>query len=124
MKFLSDENISTKVVSNLRDKGMDIVSVKEITAGLGDEAVLETANKQNRILLTFDDDFGELIYRRKLKAHGIVLKFVPKSTQQIFEILSNVLETQTQLEGNFVIVTEKRIRMLRLKKRALSHNFV
>ncbi|MCW3984360.1 MAG: DUF5615 family PIN-like protein [Candidatus Bathyarchaeota archaeon] len=118
MKFLADENISTKVVNNLKNKGIDIVSVKEINAGLGDEAVLEIANAQNRILLTFDDDFGELIYRRKLKAYGIVLlRFLPKSTQQIYEILSNVLDAQNELEGNFVIVTENRIRIHRLRKK-------
>ncbi|MGD6806963.1 MAG: DUF5615 family PIN-like protein [Candidatus Bathyarchaeia archaeon] len=118
MKFLADENISTKVVSNLRNKGIDILSIKNIAAGLGDEAVLETANKQNRILLTFDDDFGELIYRRRLKAQGIILlKFVPKSTQQISEAIFNVLSTQTKLEGNFVIVTEKRMRVFSLKKK-------
>jgi predicted nuclease of predicted toxin-antitoxin system len=67
MKFLADENISTKVVSNLRNKGIDIISIKEVASGISDESVLETANNQKRVLITFDDDFGELIYRRKLE---------------------------------------------------------
>ncbi len=116
MKLLADENISGKVVKGLKDKGVDIVSIKELASGLSDEAVLEAANSQNRVLLTFDADFGELIYRRKLKAKGIILlKFVPKSTQHILETISNVVATQAKLEGNFLIVTEKRIRVLRLK---------
>jgi predicted nuclease of predicted toxin-antitoxin system len=62
MKFLADENISTKVVNDLKSKGIDVISLKELGHGLSDEAVLEAANAQGRIVLTFDDDFGELIY--------------------------------------------------------------
>jgi predicted nuclease of predicted toxin-antitoxin system len=54
------------VVNALRSKGIDIVQIKEITSGVSDETVLETANRQNRILITFDSDFGELIFRQKL----------------------------------------------------------
>jgi predicted nuclease of predicted toxin-antitoxin system len=116
MKFLADENISSKVVGKLRNKGIDIVSVKEFASGISDESVLELANKQKRVVITFDDDFGELIYGRKLRAQGIILlKFVPKSSQQIVDTITNVLATQAQIEGHFVTVTEKRIRVLRLK---------
>jgi predicted nuclease of predicted toxin-antitoxin system len=78
--------------------------------------VLETANKQNRILITFDSDFGEIIFRQKLKARGIILlKFAPKSTQQVVDTTLNVLKTQTKIEGHFLTVKEKKIRVLRLK---------
>jgi len=73
MKFLADENISTKVVGCLRNKGIDIISIKEIASGISDISVLETANKHKRVLITFDEDFGELIYGRKLRAQGIIL---------------------------------------------------
>jgi predicted nuclease of predicted toxin-antitoxin system len=95
---------------------VDIVSIKELTAGVSDETVLETANKQNRILITFDSDFGELIFRQKLKARGVILlKFAPKSTQQVVDTISNVLKTQAKIEDHFLIVKEKKIRVLRLK---------
>jgi predicted nuclease of predicted toxin-antitoxin system len=78
--------------------------------------VLEAANKQNRILITFDSDFGELIFKQKLKARGVILlKFAPKSTQQIVDTTLNVLKTQAKIEGHFLIVKEKKIRVLRLK---------
>jgi predicted nuclease of predicted toxin-antitoxin system len=116
MKFLADENISNKVVGYLRSKGIDIISIKELATGNSDESVLETANNQKRVLITFDADFGEIIFRRKLQAQGIILlKFVPKSSQHIADTISNVLATQAQIEGHFVTVTEKRIRVLRLK---------
>ena len=104
------------MISALRNKGIDVVSIKELTSGLSDETVLETANKQNRVLITFDSDFGELIFRQKLKARGIILlKFAPKSTQQVVDVTLNVLKTQAKIEGQFLIVKEKKIRVLRIK---------
>jgi predicted nuclease of predicted toxin-antitoxin system len=87
-----------------------------LSPSISDEVVLETANLENRILLTFDSDFGELIFRRKLKTRGIILlKFTPKSYQHVTEIIMNLLASQTKIEGHFLLVTEKRIRIHRLK---------
>jgi hypothetical protein len=78
---------------------------------------LEAANKQNRVLITFDSDFGELIFRQKLKAGGVILlKFTPKSTQQVVDTTLKVLKTQAKIEGHFLIVKEKKIRVLSINK--------
>lgn len=104
------------MVNALKSEGIDIVPIKGPPSGLSDETVLEMANKQNRILITFDSDFGELIFRQKLKARGVILlKFAPKSTQQVVDTTLNVLKTQAKIEGHFLIVKEKKIRVLRLK---------
>ena len=116
MRFLADENISNKVVNALKSKGIDIVPVKEPASSLIDETVLKIANMQNRILITFDADFGELVFRKKLKTKGVILlRFTPKSPQHTLETIANLLETQAKIEGHFIIVKEKRIRALRLK---------
>jgi hypothetical protein len=71
---------------------------------------------QKRILITFDADFGELVFRQKLKTQGVILpKFAPKSSQHVVETIANLLTTQANVEGHFLIVKEKRIRVLRLK---------
>ena len=71
----------------MREKGIDIIPFKGAYSGISDEAVLETVNKQNRVLITFDSDFGELIFRQKLKVRGVILlKFTPKSTQQVVDL--------------------------------------
>ena len=81
-----------------------------------DESVLKAANKQGRILLTFDADFGELVFRQKLKAKGVILlKFTPKSSQQVIETIVNILASQAKLEGHFLTVKEKSLRVLPLR---------
>jgi len=78
--------------------------------------VLETANSEKRILITFDSDFGELIFRQKLKTRGVILlKFTPRSTKHVTETILNLLASKAKIEGRFVIVKEKRIRVLQPK---------
>jgi hypothetical protein len=75
------------------------------------------ANKQNRVLITFDSNFGELIFRQKLEVQGVILlKFAPKSTQQIVDTILNVLKTQAKINGHFLIVKDKNIRVFSLKQ--------
>ena len=109
--------IYLKVVSALTRKSIDIISIREINSGASDSTVLKTAEAQNRILITFDADFGELIFRQKLKAKGVILlKLVPKSSQHIAETIENILGTQAKIEGHFLIVRENKIRVLTLKE--------
>ena len=104
------------MVDALRSKGIDIIQIKAFASSLGDEAVLKAANGQNRILITFDADFGELVFRQKLKTQGIVLlKFTPKSSQHVVETILSLLTSQAKIEGHFLIIKEKKIRVLRLK---------
>jgi predicted nuclease of predicted toxin-antitoxin system len=61
LKILTDENISPKVVSFLREKGIDIIDTKEEKwHGREDEYLLEKAFEDNRFILTHDSDFGTL----------------------------------------------------------------
>ena len=90
--------------------------MKAITSGVSDETVLAIANQQQRVIITFDSDFSELVFRRKLKTEGVILlKFTPKSSQHVAEIILDALRSQAKIEGHFLIVREKKIRVLRLK---------
>jgi predicted nuclease of predicted toxin-antitoxin system len=90
--------------------------LRALTSGVSDETVLAIANQQQRVLITFDSDFSKLVFKQKLKTQGIILlKFTPKSSQHIVEIISNALKSQAKIEEHFLTVKEKKIRVLRLK---------
>jgi predicted nuclease of predicted toxin-antitoxin system len=63
MKFVADEGIDSQIVEKLRNEGHDIYYVAEFKAGTEDEKILEIANTEDRVLITRDKDFGELVYR-------------------------------------------------------------
>ena len=72
-KLLADENVPLKAVEALRRKGVDVVSVIELSPGLKDREVLDLANREGRIIVTFDKDFGELVVRERARVKGLIL---------------------------------------------------
>jgi predicted nuclease of predicted toxin-antitoxin system len=64
--LLANENIPWASILRLREWGYRVASILEESPGITDVEVLERAVKEHRILLTFDRDYGELVYRRNL----------------------------------------------------------
>lgn len=62
MRFLADENFPRPALEALRNAGWEILSVAEECPGIADEDVAALCSEGQRILLTFDKDFGELIF--------------------------------------------------------------
>ena len=117
MKLLADENIPTRTLDLLKDQGVDIVSILSFRLGLSDDDVLRVAQEQERVLVTFDRDFGELVFRKKAETKGIVLlRFTPKSAEQLAQRLKALLESEAELEAHFVVLDEKRVRLTPLRR--------
>ena len=62
MKFLADENIPLKVVEELRQMNIDILSLSLLKPGATDYEAAQIAQKEKKIIITFDKDFGRLIF--------------------------------------------------------------
>ena len=58
MTFLADENFPRPALDALRNAGWDVLSIAEECPGISDEEVAALCSEQQRILLTFDKDFG------------------------------------------------------------------
>ncbi len=61
MKLLANENFPKASVLLLRSLGYDITSIGEDNPSISDQSVMEIATAEERIILTFDRDYGELI---------------------------------------------------------------
>ena len=61
--FLANENFPKPSIKLLRDSGLVITSIQEKCPGISDAEVLEMAVESDLIILTFDRDYGELIFR-------------------------------------------------------------
>jgi predicted nuclease of predicted toxin-antitoxin system len=74
MRFLANENFPLDAVEVLGQNGHDVLWIRVESPGISDREVLSRAQAENRILLTFDQDFGELAFRSRLPASvGIIL---------------------------------------------------
>jgi predicted nuclease of predicted toxin-antitoxin system len=113
MRFLANENIPAESVRRLREAGHDVFSISEALAGAKDPEVLARAREEGRILLTFDRDYGELIYRRGLPVPlGIVyLRFVPQAPGDVADLVEQLQATlDLILEGRYTVIDSDRIR--------------
>lgn len=113
MKFLTDENIGFKVINPLRNLGFDIKSILEISRGSSDIPVLSLANKEGRILITTDKDFGELVFVNKLIHKGVILLRLKKdSSKNKLKVLKRLFSTRLEeLENAFTVAIESRVRI-------------
>jgi len=73
--WLLNENIPAPAVARLRAAGWDVLAIAESHASIEDTCVLALASTEQRWLATFDRDYGELIFRRRLPAPPVTLLF-------------------------------------------------
>lgn len=72
-RWLLNENFPMPSVARLRARGWDFIAVAELTPSAKDPKVLARAHAEGRWLVTFDRDYGELIFSRRLAAPPVVL---------------------------------------------------
>jgi predicted nuclease of predicted toxin-antitoxin system len=75
MRFLANEKFPVMSVLRLRDADYDVAYGSEDAPGTEDSLVLERAVREERIILTFDRDYGELIYRLRMPVPKGVVYF-------------------------------------------------
>jgi len=73
--FLVNENFPAPSVAKLRLAGCDVLSIAESYSGMDDSGVLSLAARESRWLVTFDRDYGELIFARGLNSPPAVILF-------------------------------------------------
>lgn len=113
MRLLADENFPRAAVEALRTGRHDVAWVRIDAPGATDEQVLSRARNEDRVLLTFDKDFGELVLKRGIAASGgIVLFRLP--LEKPSELASRIVATLASRDdwlGHFSVVEAERIRM-------------
>ena len=91
MKILADENMQREVVLRLRLNGHDVRWAGETNRSAADLSLLQLATREKRTLITYDTDFGEIIYRGNRQApYGIILFRlhidVPEEVRMLFVV--------------------------------------
>ena len=113
MKFLlANENIPFYTVQELRKTTYDVLYIAEKHQGISDFKVLELAHTQERTILTFDRDYGELIFKRKLPCPKAViyLRMIPKDPIKLAYLIKAFLNSSFFTEGYFYTISDENIR--------------
>lgn len=116
MRLLANENFPGTAVAALIAAGHDVAWIRKLAPGMSDPDVLAWAARDERILLTFDKDFGELARASSLPSTcGVVLFRMPmQNPGDIGLRLGNLVMSRDDWAGHFSIIEPGRVRMRRL----------
>jgi predicted nuclease of predicted toxin-antitoxin system len=119
MNLLADENVPRQFIDWLRNEGHDVVWAAEVYPRYPDALLLNLANQHSRVLLTADLDFGELVFRQRLIATGIILLRLhdPSIPARLRALAAHWPAVESHALGQFVVVSKKKVRVRRLTPR-------
>ena len=117
IKFLANVNVEKPLIDFLNEKGFDVKWVTNIDKRMPDDRVCEIANSEQRIIITNDKDFGEIVFYQKKIAYGIILLRVKgqNSSEKIIlldKLLENYLD---KIANHFVVLTKTKFRFIPLE---------
>ncbi|NWG32394.1 MAG: DUF5615 family PIN-like protein [Rhodocyclaceae bacterium] len=116
MRLLANENFPGPAIRLLRERGIDVVWVAERMPAATDAEVLACARAEGRWLLTFDRDYGELVFSRAMPPPRAViyLRQEPYPPTRPAELILELLSQPERFEGMFLVVSEYAVRTRRL----------
>jgi predicted nuclease of predicted toxin-antitoxin system len=111
-RLLLNENFPIPAITRLRRKGLDLLAIGEASRGLQDEAVLALAVKDQRWLVTFDRDYGELVFGRGLPSPPaiVLLRETHYRPAEPADWVIELLRTPEHIEGQFVVFRRRAVR--------------
>ncbi len=114
LKFLADENIAISLVKALRKVGYDVKDIKEEKMfGISDREVIAKAKEDERIILTHDKDFGNLLNFPLQSHHGVILiRYRYQSPSYVIPRLMPLLGTlKNKMKGSLTIITDNLVKI-------------
>lgn len=112
MKFLIDVNASRSLGNCLASKGYDVAYVSDIEPKMEDEKILEWAVQEQRIIVTTDNDFEQMVWQQQKSHCGILrLENVPCKEREV--LLKDTLQYHSQdlRAGKIVIALRNKFRI-------------
>jgi len=116
VKFLLDENQSPRIAEVLAEAGHDVIHVRDIGRRASpDEQVLDAAREADRVVISADTDFGELLAASNAAGPSILLlrRQEQRRAHEIAAlILVNLDDVVADLQsGAVVVIDDERIRI-------------
>jgi predicted nuclease of predicted toxin-antitoxin system len=118
MRFLADMGISLRTVSWLREQGHDVVHLRDQgLQKLPDEEIVIKAQQEERIILTVDLDFAQILAITRFSLPSVVLfRLGNENYDRINDCLTFLMENCVEdlMLGLMVLVNSKNLRIRKL----------
>lgn len=119
IKFVADVNLHKDIILFLRQNKYEVDWIYDIDMEMSDSNILQLCFNENKILLTNDKDFGELIFNKNHKSKGIILfrgdEERKDSLDLRIESLKELLDfNSNKIYGYYTVISERKIRINKL----------
>ena len=96
----------------LCELGHDVLSASETYPSATDEVLLALALEEERVIITLDKDFGELVFLRRMP-HTCIIRFVGMPVREQVAAMRDLISTHSESMGSgaLIVVTPTRIRV-------------
>lgn len=119
MRLLTNQDIYHTIVTQLREWGHGVITVKELgMQRASDESLLRKAKETNRIFITRDKDFGALVFLEEAPSTGVILlRVTPITIEHVHQELHRLFHkhTENELRKFFCVGEPYRYRIRRLQ---------
>ncbi len=110
-KFLIDECTGKRLSAMLKNAGHDVIFVGDWKPSASDDEVLQKANEDERILITDDKDFGELVFRLDNPSRGIILiRTSTTNPATRFRLLETLLKS-INVNEKFIVLKDNAVKI-------------
>jgi predicted nuclease of predicted toxin-antitoxin system len=117
VRWIVDECVDAALALQLSENGHDVLYMADVAPRAADPEVIRRAHNENRVLLTEDKDFGELVFRQAKPVPGIVLIRIAPSRRSLkpARLQAALDHFGTTLFGRYIVIEEARYRSRSLR---------
>ena len=118
LRFLVDVGVGKGVEEYLREEGYDTKAVRDIDPRLEDSVIIRTAVSENRMVITMDKDFGELVYHSSMEHSGVLLLRLEDATgSEKLKVVKNIMNNYADLiKNSFCVFQNDKFRIRKIKR--------
>jgi hypothetical protein len=121
-KILADENLHKVIVAWLRAQNFDVKFVREDLDLIGskDKELIPIAFEENRIILTQDNDFGQIVFTSQVDFIGIIyLRPGHFPGEKHIQTLQSIIDQNIDFVPRFILTAENKNDAVRIRLRQL-----
>jgi len=113
LKFLVDIGVGKKAEKWLLENGFDSKTVRGINPKAKDSEILKIAVSENRMVITMDKDFGELVFNSGANHEGVlILRLEDATGDEKVEIIKKILKNYSdKMYKKFCVFQDGRLRI-------------
>ncbi|MCD6185891.1 MAG: DUF5615 family PIN-like protein [Deltaproteobacteria bacterium] len=118
LKFLVDVGVGKGIEKYLLEEGYDTKPVRDIDPRMEDEEIIRTAISENRMVITMDKDFGELVYHSSMEHSGVLLLRLEDATgSEKLQVVKHIMKKYSgRIKNCFCVFQNDKFRIKKINR--------